>query len=124
MITLNDNEVSYLLKRMALDDEGHNVRTIAVLDGPQDLAFEDEETGEPFDADTIRRIYEGARARLFHCDLCDQDKPITEWTRDSHNVNLCAACLDEADTENRHSDHVNENYPDRECPICNREGLA
>lgn len=124
MITLNDTEVSYLLKRMALDDEGYGVRTIAVLDGPQDLAFEDEETGEPFDPDTITRIYEAARERTYHCYSCGNDKPISEWTRDSHGVNLCAACMEEAEEENAHSDHNHEDYPDRDCTICRREGLA
>jgi hypothetical protein len=117
VITLNDEEVRVLLTTMAIDSEGYDVRQIAVMDSPSDIEFTDSETGELFDADTVARIYAVARARTYHCDSCGKDRDISDWDRDGHNVNLCTACLAEAEMENAHSDGYHTE-PDLNCPLC------
>jgi hypothetical protein len=96
MITLDDNEVRKLLITMALDSDGYQPRTIAVMPSAGDIEFTDEATGEPFDNETVERIYAVARERVYHCDGCGSLKDITEWDTQGHAVNLCADCYAKA----------------------------
>lgn len=120
MIELTDTEVDTLLTTMALESDGQDVRQIAVMDGPDDLEFSDQDTGELFGRDTVARIHAFARARTYHCDVCGEDKSFDKWSRDSHGVDMCADCLVKAEMENSHSDGHHADEPDPACPDCQR----
>jgi hypothetical protein len=115
MITLTDNQVTQLVANMATDDEP-GVRYLA-LTNAQRVEFTDER-GESFSHDTVLRICTAARERKYHCYVCKQDKPISEWSRDSSGCDLCEPCYDYAGWENSHSDNDHEHHPDPECPVC------
>lgn len=118
MINLNHEEVRMLLMNMALDSNAYQVREIAVMPSADAIEFADEESGEQFDKDTVKRIYEAARARTYHCDSCGFDKPAHQWDRDSHGVNLCADCYTEAGLENEHQDGYHNDKSNPDCPMC------
>jgi hypothetical protein len=103
---------------MALDSDAYQVRQIAVMSSPDDIAFSDEDTGESFDKDTVARIYQQARARTYMCKSCGIEKPIYQWDPDSHGVDLCADCYTEAGLENEHQDGMHDDNRDPHCPMC------
>ena len=124
MISLDDKQVSTLLDHMALDSEGFQVRQIAVMDNAGEIEFSDEESGESFDNDTVERIYAKSRERTYHCYSCGEDKLIAEWDSDSHGVNLCTACYEEAGLENEHRDGEHDEHDDPNCPMCQDARVA
>lgn len=115
MITLNPTEIQTLLNNMARDDESP-VRLLA-LTPAAGVEFADEDN-EPFSTETVAALQLAATKRTYLCYSCEERKPISEWTRDSHGVDLCAACMTEAETENEHQDGYHRETPDPTCPMC------
>ena len=118
MITLTSGEVVRLLANMREMD----VRQIAVMDKPSDIEFAEESTGEHFAPETIAHIWNSARLSQFRCPYCHEYKlAIDGWTRDSHNLDMCQECFDEAELEDAHSDGYHDAERDPDCPACRAE---
>ena len=115
MIHLNPTEIEMLLDNMSADDSSQ-VRSLALLESPKQAEFADEH-GEHFSHYTVYEIWEAARSRSFYCYSCEMDKAVSEWSRDSSCLDLCADCMDAAELENEHSDSGHPK-PVANCPSC------
>lgn len=120
MITLTDAQLASLTANMVADigrDHPGQLVELALTD-PARVAFNDG-TPDEFSPETVAAIVDTFRRIPHRCACCGELKRVSEWTRDSAGLDLCADCLADAEAENEHNDY--HTAPVASCRYCAAE---